>query len=267
MSIDGDESKESPGTYNYIIESVDNAAKILLMLTTKPSIRSIDIAKEIGVARSTAHRMVSTLQHRGLLRQNPDDKSFSAGYGLVELGMSVIGATDFKAEVEPYLARLAAECGETAQLLVLEDQEVVFVAGVEGSHVIRASSRVGTRLPAHTTAGGRCLLSALSLDSLHSIYPKDRLSGGTSDAIHTRKALEADLVQVRQDGYAINESASEEGLLAVSRLVLDAKGVPQGAISISGPVDRLEANMADIHARLLSTVSQIENRILNRSAG
>lgn len=259
-------TQNSSETYSYIIDSVDNAARILLMLKDKPAIRSIDIAKELGVARSTAHRMVSTLQHRGLLRQNPEDKSYSAGFGLVELGMSVIGATDFKAEAEPFLARLAAGTGETTQLLVLEEDEVVFVAGVEGSHIIRAASRVGTRLPAHTTAAGRCILSALPETEFAKLYPSQRLRGGTGEAIHSRKALEEDLRRVRETGIAVNRAESEPGLLAVSMPVFDSRGTVQGAISVSGPAERMEKNLEEIQAKLRAGVRDIETLVFNRAS-
>jgi DNA-binding IclR family transcriptional regulator len=267
MMAAGDDAADDASSrpYGYLIESVDNSARILLMLKNRPAIRAADIARELGVARSTAHRMVSTLQHRGLLRQNAEDKSYSAGFALVELGLSILGATDLRTAVKPYLDRLAGRTGETTHLLLLEEQEVVFVAGTEGEHVVRAALRVGSRLPAHVTAAGRCLLAALPEEQVVDLYPSPRLRGGTRNAIHGRKELLEDLRRVRAAGYAVNEAESEESLLAVGMPVRDSRGAAQGAISVSGPVDRMRANLENVLADLGASVRDIETRVFHRT--
>lgn len=92
---------------DYTIESVENALRTLLLLRNNPSFRAIDVATELQVARSTAHRMVATLEKHNFVRRNPD-KSFSAGFQLVELGIAVLGGTDFAAEIQPFLDQLAS---------------------------------------------------------------------------------------------------------------------------------------------------------------
>lgn len=253
--------------YTYAIDSVENAARTLLMLRDRPSIRAIDVASELGVARSTAHRMVTTLQRCGLLRRDEKDKSYSAGYALVELGMAVIGAADVTAEVAPVLALLAAETGETAHFLVRENDEVLFVSATEGSHVIRAASRVGTRLPAHITSAGRCLLAALPSEEFERLYPPGRLlRGGTHAAIRTRAQLAKDLERVAAEGYAVNFAESEPSLVAVSAPVHGARGEALGAISISGPADRLEPKVSQIADALRSTTARLEQSLTRRRA-
>lgn len=253
--------------YSYAIDSVENAARTLLMLRDRPSIRAIDVASELGVARSTAHRMVTTLQRCGLLRRNETDKSYGAGYALVELGMAVIGAADVTTEVAPVLAQLAGETGETAHFLVRENDEVLFVSATEGSHVIRAASRVGTRLPAHITSAGRCLLAALPADEFEQLYPPGRpLRGGTDAAIRTRAQLAKDLESVAAQGYAVNVAESEPGLVAVSVPVRDARGAALGAVSISGPADRLEPKVTQIADTLRSAIARLERSLTHRRA-
>lgn len=254
------------GAYEYVIESVENAAKTLLMLRDRPSIRAIDVAAELGTARSTAHRMVQTLAHVGLLRQNESDKSYSAGYALVELGMTVIGAADLRTEIMPLLTDLASATGETTHFLVRERDEVLFVAGVEGPHVIRAVSRVGTRLPAHVTSAGKCLLAALPRDELLALYPRDAdWSSGTDAAIGSRSALVDELAEVARLGWAVNRSESEPGLLAVSVSVRDARGAPLGAVSVSGPADRLDPRIPQTVDALVEAVRRFERQRARRA--
>ncbi|MBB2893815.1 IclR family transcriptional regulator [Flexivirga oryzae] len=249
----------------YLIESIDNGSRILLMLQDRPTIRAAEVARELGVARSTAHRMVSTLVHRGMLRQNPADKSYSAGFALVKLGLAVMGAGDLKAEVQPYLDRLTAITGETAQFLVREDDEVLFVSGSESPQVVRAGVRIGTRMPAHVTASGRCLLALTSEDRLKQLYPSQRLHGGTDTAIRTRKALFDDLQQVRSDGFAVNDAASEAALISVAMPLLDSHDMAQGAISVSGPAERMRDKVEAVRTDLAAVVGDLETTLFRRS--
>lgn len=253
------------GGYEYAIEAVQKAARTLLMLRDRPSIRAIDVSTELGVARSTAHRMVSTLAQEGLLQRNSPDKTYSAGPALVELGMAVVDGADIRPVVQPVLSRLAAETGETAHYLVREGDEVVFIAVAEGTFIIRAASRVGSRLPAHTTAAGKCLLAALSADELEAMYPSDRrLTAGTHSAIHGRKRLFDELERVAVAGCAVNRAESEPGLLAVAAPIHDARGRVIGAVTISGPAERLEPRLDETTGRLRDAVADLEMRLASR---
>ncbi|MFJ4268604.1 IclR family transcriptional regulator [Paenarthrobacter nicotinovorans] len=247
---------------NYLIDSIDNGSRILLMLRDHPVIRAADVARELGVARSTAHRMVSTLQYRGLLRQNPD-KTYSAGHSLMELGMAVIGATDLRTESQPFLESLASRSGETAHLLILEGTESVFAAGAESTRVIRAALRIGTRFPAHVTAAGRCLLAALPIEEVKQLFPSPRLSGGTNQAIHTRSELLTVLQQVREKGYAVNDSESEPDLFAIAMPLVDSRGVTRAAITLSGPAERMRNSVDHLRDELEATVKEFSSKVLH----
>lgn len=129
----------------YPIESVDNAAQILLMLRKMPELRVSNVAQQLGVARSTAHRMLTTLQARELLRQDPVTKAYLAGSALVDISLVVIGAADLRIDARAELERLADATSETVHLLVLQGTEIVFIDGIEGRHAIRAAVRSGQR--------------------------------------------------------------------------------------------------------------------------
>ncbi|MFW6772918.1 IclR family transcriptional regulator [Nocardioides sp. CPCC 205120] len=229
---------------SYPIESVENAARVLLMLRERRVLRVAEVAAELGLARSSAHRMVTTLQSQGLLRQEPS-RGYVAGPQLIQLGVAVLGVSDLRAEARPTLERLCRQVGETVHLVVLDGSRIVFLDGVEGSFAIRAAERTGDRAPAHASAAGKVLLAALSREQLHERYPAPRLSGGTSGAIASRRVLEDELARVRDRGYATNLGESEVGLHALAVPVLDAAGGARAAISISGPSVRLTEDRLD----------------------
>ncbi|MGY0500874.1 IclR family transcriptional regulator [Nocardia sp. FBN12] len=236
---------------SYPIESVENAARVLLMLRGQRVLRVAEVAAELGIARSSAHRMLTTLQSQGLLRQDSATRGYAAGPQLVQLGIAVIGANDLRAEARPTLERLCHDIGETAHLIVLDGATIVFLDGVEGRFAIRAAERTGDRAPAHAAAAGKVLLASLTGEELRERYPGSRIQGGTAEAVSSRRKLEEALETVRGQGYAVNLGESELGLHAIAAPVRDAAGNVRAAISISGPSFRLTEDKLVGHARAL----------------
>ncbi|MYW90794.1 IclR family transcriptional regulator [Amycolatopsis rubida] len=245
----------------YPVEAIDNAARILLMLVDNPSLRVADVSAELGVARSTAHRMLTTLQARDLLRQDAQTKSYGPGPALARLGIAVIGAGALRDEARLLLEKLVDDTSETAHLLVLEGTETVFVEGVESRQVIRAGLRTGQRGPAHASAAGKALLAELSREELRRRYPGARLRGGTERAVSTRRALEAELEKVRETGYATNMEESEWDLCAVAATVRNRQGVACGALSVSGPARRAGAKLALLSAAVVAAATELGARL------
>ncbi|SHK08967.1 transcriptional regulator, IclR family [Pseudonocardia thermophila] len=245
----------------YPVESIDNAARILLMLLDTPALRVSDVASELGVARSTAHRMLTTLQARDLLRQDPATKAYGPGSNLAKLGLAVIGASDLRAEARPVLEKLVSDTAETAHLLVLKGTETVFIEGVEGPQVIRAALRTGHRGPAHASAAGKALLAEFDQEELRRRFPTARLRGGTARAVHSRRALEAELEKVRETGYATNIEESEPGLCAVAAAVRDRYGVAQCALAVSGPAERVVPQIEAIGRAVVAAAQELGSRL------
>ncbi|WP_327145422.1 IclR family transcriptional regulator [Nocardia sp. NBC_01327] len=246
----------------YPIESVDNAVRILLMLRHEPALRITAVARDLDVARSTAHRMLTTLQARDMLRQDPATKAYGAGPALVELGVAVMGASDLKAAARPVLEQLAERTGETVHLTTLEGTELAFIDGVEGKQVIRAGLRAGQHSPAHTTGAGKALLAALDPAEFRRRYPASKLTGGTAEAFRSRRALENELDDIRQRGFGTNHAESEDGLTAVGAVVRDSRGTVRGALALSGPSFRLPSGKLEaLVTELRWGVQELGNRI------
>jgi DNA-binding IclR family transcriptional regulator len=245
----------------YPVESIDNAARILLMLVDQPSLRVADVSAELAVARSTAHRMLTTLQARDLLRQDAQTKRYGPGPALARLGIAVMGAVSLRDEARLLLEKLVEDTSETAHLLVLEGTETVFVEGVESQQVIRAGLRTGQRGQAHASAAGKALLAELSREELRRRYPGTRLRGGTERAVSTRGALESELAKVRETGYAINMEESERDLCAVAATVRNRQGVACGALSVSGPARRAADKLPLLSGAVIAAATELGTRL------
>jgi DNA-binding IclR family transcriptional regulator len=220
------------------IESVDTALRLLLLLDQQPELRVTVVAKQLGVAPSTAHRLLTTLQARRFVTQDRVSRAYRAGPALIELGVRSTGSFDVRAAAEPHLKALAGRMGETVNLLVLEGTSVRFIAGFESDQRVRTRVLTGTLLPAYAVSGGKVMLAELSRDTLRSMYPHrlHKLTARTDS--FTQLIDELSLVMMR--GYAVNYEESEEGLSAVAVPLKDHGGRTIAAVAMSAPTERFE---------------------------
>lgn len=246
----------------YPIESVAKALTLLLMFRNQRSVRAADAARELGVARSTAHRLLAMLQHYGLAHQDEVSRAYGPGKALVEIGLSAVRALDVRGFARPYLEALRDEVNETAHLMVLEGGDIVIVETIEADRTVRASTRVGFTSPAHLNASGKALLADLPSETFRRLYPREKLEGGTERAIRTRSELEQALEEIKQKGFATAFGEIEDDLSGVSAVVRDEHGHTRGAVTISAPVNRMSAKQTAIIARAVKrTAEQVGERL------
>lgn len=228
---------EQPEPPRHPVGSVDHALSVLLLLREHPDLRVTVAARELGVAPSTAHRLLSTLEHRGFVTQDRISRAYRAGPALIELAFSSTSAVDLREISEPHLRATTQRLGETVNLLVRQDDSVRFVAGFEADQRIRTHVLTGTLLPAYATSGGKVLLAELSRERLRELYPRGLRRFTTHTRTFTQLVDELALVLMR--GYAVNHEESVEGLTAVAVPLRDRGGTTIAAVAMSAPSDRL----------------------------
>lgn len=221
----------------YRVESVDHALRILLLLQAQPELRVTIAASELGIAASTAHRLLTTLASRGFMTQDRVTKGYRAGRALIELGAQSTSSLDLREVSEPHLKALTARTGETANLLVLQGPNVRFIAGFESNQQARTYVLTGTLLPAYATSGGKLLLADLSRDALRALYPSGLRKLTPKTKTFTQLVEELSLVMMR--GYALNQNESDPALSAVAVPLKDAVGLTIAAVAVSAPSVRL----------------------------
>ena len=224
----------------YPIESVDNALRLLLVLRQTPLLSVQQASAELGVAPSTAHRILAMLQHRGFVEQDPGTRGYRMGPALTEVGLSALRELDIRRAARPHLERLVAELDETAHLTVLRGTSVLFIDGVESARILRAGERVGHSLPAHATASGNVMLAALPDETLLELYPYERLERVTKRTVTSRRTLLRRLAEVRERGYAVNDGETEDDVVAVAAAIHAGDGASRGAITVAGPATRFD---------------------------
>jgi DNA-binding IclR family transcriptional regulator len=223
------------------LSSVDNALRLLHVLSQRPEVGVAEAGRLLGVARSTAHRLLTTLVVHGFAEQDAETRLYRAGPALTQAGLATIRRFDARTHARPYLEAVARVTGETVHLIVLAGGDSLFLDSVEGGQSVRTAPRVGASFPAYSTSGGKALLAELDDAALRALYPHERLPAVTGATIPTRTELVAQLATVRATGYALNQGESDAQLSAVSAVVRDATGVARFAISVSAPAFRADA--------------------------
>jgi IclR family acetate operon transcriptional repressor len=242
-------------TPQYRLESVDNALQILMLLVTRTEIRLTDVSVHLGVASSTAHRLLAMLQYRGLIRQDPRTKAYQAGPSLDLLAFTVLKQLDIRDRARPVLEKLNADLQETVHLGRLEGVEVDFVASIESPQALRVSNRLGVAMPAHCTSTGKVLLAALGPEELDKLYPGPELVRMTQHSIASTAALKTELAAVRRRGHATSNEEGEEGVISIA-VPLRSQTF---ALNASVPVSRMtRALRTTVLSKLHAAATEIE---------
>jgi IclR family transcriptional regulator, acetate operon repressor len=231
----------------YGIDSVDHALRLATLLQQEGPLRVSEAAQRLGVARSTAHRLLAMLVYRDFADQD-EDRRYVAGPALLRSGAPEPVA-HLREVALPHLQGLTARTAETSNLVVVVADQVRFAATVECSQVLRVGDREGRVLPAHLASGGLAVLAARSEAEIRELY------GGPDSAVADVDAFLRSLRRVSRQGFAVNPQRTEAGVTAIGcALPRPAKGV-SAAISLAMPTTRYRREQLSEWARQLSTTA------------
>jgi IclR family transcriptional regulator, KDG regulon repressor len=222
------------------VPALMRALDILELFLDGKSHTAPDITTRLGLPRTSAHELVTTLTHRGYLVVAPDRPGhYRLGVPLFHLGSVFAEQVDLAREGKAVAERVAAECGETAQVAVPDGTSVVYVAKVDGTHPVRLMSSVGRRLPAHCTAVGKMLLSALPEHEFDKHFPPGvPLPAMTPHSITSPELLARQLAEIRGRGFATEFCESNPDVACVAAPIRDSTGAVVAALSVSVPTQR-----------------------------
>jgi DNA-binding IclR family transcriptional regulator len=220
------------------VQAVQRAAELLKALGAHAEPATVfELADRCGLNRSTAWRILATLEAQGLVERDPGTGRSSVGYALVALAAGA-GHEALVRRAHPHLRALAEACAETASLAVPRRLQLVYVDQVQAPHVM-AADWLGRPTPLHATSTGKAFLACLDDDELAAALP-GRLERYTDTTITTRAVLHAELAAVRARGHAVSRGELEPALWGVSAPVLDG-GRAVAVVSVWGSEARIRA--------------------------
>jgi DNA-binding IclR family transcriptional regulator len=233
---------DSDGAQHGGVQSVDRAIAVLEILAREGDAGVSEIADKVGIHKSTASRLLGALMARDLVHQNNERGKYQLGFGILRLAASIPGRLSLVHEARPVLEALAAQFKETVNLAVLRSHFAVNVDQAMGPSSLATHDWIGSLTPLHATSSGKVLLAALDTEERDRLLKEAGLPARTSQTITSRRKLEEQLLQVARDGVAITREELEIGLNAVSVPVFNHSGAVAGAVSISGPAFRFDAD-------------------------
>jgi DNA-binding IclR family transcriptional regulator len=219
------------------------------------------LAKRLGVAKSTAHRLATTLVGEGLLEQDRDSGRYRLGIALFRLGALVRQRMDVSSEAKAFLYDLREATHESVHLAILDGVEIMYVFNLESTQAIRMRSDIGVRKPAYCTAEGQALLAfqpAETIDAAIDAGLAQRTPQTITDASRLREAL----AEIRKRGCAIEDEESEVGMRAIAAPIRDDSGTVIAAVGVAGPVTRLSRRtIATFVPHVIETAAAISRRL------
>jgi IclR family transcriptional regulator, KDG regulon repressor len=257
MPEDGDKGR---------LSSVANAIRLIKTFSDDDYEIGISaLAGRLGLAKSTVHRLASTLLDAGLLEQNPANGRYRLGLLVFELGAMVRRKIDIYTEAKPWLMKLRDQTGETIRLAVLSQGAVVYINFLESPKAIRMATRIGQRLPAHCTAEGKALLAFQQAEVMDRIIAAG-LDQATPQTIADPLVLREQLSVVRARGYAIDDEECELGVRGIAAPVRDDSGHVAAAVGIAGPIQRLtKKTLLSVAPHLVEVSQAISRRLGDRT--
>jgi IclR family KDG regulon transcriptional repressor len=230
------------------LSSVANAILLFKLFSDeKPEIGISEIAKRLGLAKSTAYRIASTLVQASMLEQNAKSKKYGLGLGLWELGSRARRRMYVSDEARPFIRALAKTTGESISLAARDHLAAIYLMFLEGRHAVRSSSKIGIEIPLHCTAVGKILLAFQPMDLIEKVIASG-LQGFTSNTITHPRALFRELTKIRVNGYAIENQEYEYDRLSVAAPIHNHADQVVAAIGITGNSKRMKNKILHSYA-------------------
>lgn len=238
-------------------QSLDRALLLLAELGSGPK-RLGPLAEKFDIHKSTALRLLQTLEKHGFVQRRGDPPEFVLGLRLVELSQTLLDELDIRQVARAQLERLGAATGETIHLAVRDGAQVVYVDKVESIHPVRMYSKVGARADAYCTGVGKVLLAYTD----PAAWPEMTMRRFTENTITSREEMVQAAKEIRQVGWGWDEREHEDSIRCIAAPVFGPAGAVAAALSISVPTSRLSADELARHVPLLLDATAQVSRAL-----
>ncbi|MEU6021812.1 IclR family transcriptional regulator [Micromonospora sp. NPDC047134] len=254
---------EGPAARESGTQALDRALSVLLAFRGGSVERKVsDVSRELGLHKSTASRLFRALADTGFLQRNEETGAYRLGVTVFELGARFLEGLDMHALARPLLHQLAQDEGESVNLSIRDELDALSIYIERGTRNVQLVSRLGRRIPLWCSAAGKALLLDLDDEQIRAMFADTEFTPLTPNTITDLDTFAKRMHQVREQGWALNDEESEEGLRVVAAPVRDRLGQVTAAISISGPIFRLdETRVAELAAAAVRTANELSRQM------
>lgn len=246
----------------YILQSVENALKIIDILSERGEMGISEISRELGIGKSTAFRLIATLKSRGFVTQSTSNEKYSLSTKFIHIGSAILGKNDLISIARPYLLKLSEKYGEASHLVVLNGSDIVFIDKVNSRNIsVQMHSTIGARMPAYCTGTGKLLLAYCYKDNINEYLKNVTLNKFTTKTIVDKEELKKELEKIRANGFSQDDEEKEEGLYCLAAPIKNSRGKVVAAVSISGPSTRMKERKQELIDSIKETGEHISSDI------
>jgi DNA-binding IclR family transcriptional regulator len=263
--IRDDEDIKTP----YRVPALANGLAVLALFTREQQEWTApDIAQVLSLPRSTAFRILQTLESLDYVRRDHSGRLFRLGSAVLNRGFAYLSSLDIVEVAQPILKKLRDDTGLSSHLAVREGREVLYVARFAARSSVASSVTVGSRFPVHATVLGRMLILDFTDEQLNQLYPESLLAKITEQTPATKQQLRDLLEQDKQRGYAVSQSFFERGVSAIAAPVRDASGQVIAALNITAvdPYVRLEDMQGALKDRVIDAAAEMRKWLFSEES-
>jgi DNA-binding IclR family transcriptional regulator len=244
------------------VRAVERALDVLMCFSRKtPELSMTEIADQIGIHKSTVHRLLATLERNRFVQRDPVTGAYRLGIRLLQMAYLTLEQNDLRQIAAPFARQLNEKYQENIHLAVLDNSDMVYVHILESPQRIKLAAAIGQRLPAFATASGKAVLAFLPEDMVRRILDQGMPHYTQFTPVSPEVFLE-DLGRTRTAGFAISEREYEDEINAVAAPIFDLSGQPLASIAVAGPAYRLSLEqMLQIGPQLVSAAQAITNEL------
>lgn len=248
----------------YNIRVLDRAFTLLTLLSDGTPRLLTELSVETGLNSSTTFRLLNVLSYYRFVERDEATGKYRLGIGCLQLARVYLQGNSLRDAALAELQRLRDDTLEAVHLAVLSDMEVVYLDKLEGLRAVGImSSRVGSNAPSHCTGLGKALLAYADLDAVRSHFGRAGLKVFTDNTLHSLDDLMQELERIRARGYSFDRGEHEAEVRCVAAPVFDSQGAAIAAISVAGPISRMEPLEAnhDLINRVREAAAAISGRL------
>jgi IclR family KDG regulon transcriptional repressor len=244
------------------VQATERAFDILEVLSTqKEGLRLTEIARRVGLHKSTVYRFLASMEKRGYVEKFQGTGLYRLGLKFVELSGVHLNNLELATEAQPYLQRLANLSNQAVYLAVREQEDIVYIDKVETFQSIRKYSIIGRRAPSYCTALGKALLMGLCQHHLEGLFKNKTLQAFTQNTITDVRHVIAEVEEAKRRGWAEDDEEYEQGVRCIAAPVYDYRSRVIASVSTSGPISLIPKGDAE---KIAGYVVEAANAISKR---
>ena len=251
----------SKGEKYYFVSSLAKGLHVLELLAANGEMSASRMAGHLNTSRAVSHRFLSTLRDLGYVDKTPEGR-FQLTFKVLEMGMRKLEGFEIRHTAHPVMQEIALSCGETVNLGHWDGSAIVHLNKINSTEILRLDVEMGAKAPAYCTGLGKAVLAFLPQRELDAYLQTVELVAISPKTITDPESLKAEIAQIRQRGYALDDEELSLGLRCVAAPVFDYAGRPSYALSVSGPTQRMtEKKIAQIQSLLLPSCRKLSRQL------